>query len=157
MVKISDFSNVLSIAFGFNAVFYIFDVAPMSDKKLSVMLDQYQALVDRKIELTQNSEVFPLSFYVDGTYAIYNMLLKLVTIITSLFCLGILIYIGFYPDSYLPGPAMIVILIILFGVVPSLSTIIYFKATKFIRMATEQLQQIINKAESEIRQSETTT
>ena len=59
MLKIENFSGVLEIAFGLNAVFYIFRFLPYTEERLRKLLDENGRLAKEKIELTKNSEVLP--------------------------------------------------------------------------------------------------
>uniref|UniRef100_C6DYV3 DUF2721 domain-containing protein n=1 Tax=Geobacter sp. (strain M21) TaxID=443144 RepID=C6DYV3_GEOSM len=146
MITISNFGSVLEIAFGFNALFYIFEVAPTSDGLLERKFDKYDELVQEKVRLTKSTEAFPLGYVISSTYTIYKFLLGLFSIIMSLISLGLLIYSGYYPNATMSGYLMGSLIIVSFLPIPVLAMIMYYKASRWINLATGHIEEIVKTA-----------
>lgn len=146
MVTISNFGSVLELAFGFNALFYIFELAPASDGRLERKLEKYDELVREKVELTRNTEAFPLGFVINSTYTTYKFLLAFVSIVMSIISLGVLVYSGFCPDATMSSYLMAGLVLISFLPIPVISLIIYYKASKWIELATEHIEEVVRAA-----------
>lgn len=145
MVTISNFSSVLEIAFGINALAFIFELVPASDKRLVRKVNNYHKLVDEKVKLTKNTEAFPLALILSSTFTTYKLLLYAVCILFSLISLGILIYSGFYPDAQIKSGWMLLWLVVLFVPAPVCLIIIYWNASRWTDAAIELMENEIRK------------
>jgi len=146
MVTISNFGTVLEIAFGFNALFYIFEVAPASDGLLERKLEKYNELVQEKVKLTRNTEAFPLGFVINSTYTMYKFFLGFLSIMMSFISLGLLIYSGYFPSATMSGYLMGSLILMSFLPIPVLAMIMYYKASRWINLATGHMEEIVRAA-----------
>src|SRR4051794_26766209 len=116
MVKIANFSSVFEIAFGLNAVLYVFDLIPHTEDRLKSMMEEHAKLYDRKVKVTNSTESFPIGFFVSATYPFYKRIFSKITVFLSTILLGLLVYSGFQPEFQITAFQMTVLLTIVFGI-----------------------------------------
>ena len=145
MVKIENFSGVLEIAFGMNAVFYIFEFIPYAEDRLTKLIQENNQLAKEKIELTQNHEVFPVGFVVGAWHCSDKMVLRFLTVLMSSVLLGVLLFSSFHPDAGMPTFLMCLLIIFAFGI-PLIGFGLYSRNVKFIQGANRLLAKEISEA-----------
>lgn len=143
MATISNFSSILEIAFAMNALVFFFELAPSSNGKLAKKYEEFQKLQKKKIELTNNREIFPLGFMIDSTYNVYFLLIGLAAIILAIISLLLLVYSAFYPAAEISSFTILILLVLFFVPVPVLFNIAYWKASKLIDEAIEGMEELV--------------
>lgn len=98
LIKVENFSEVLEIAFGMNALFYIFDFIPFAEEKLTALLKETEELAKKKIEVTKNGEIFPIGFVVGSFHQTQKIIFRYLTCFMSVALLGTLLWLSFIPD-----------------------------------------------------------
>jgi len=136
MYLISNFSSVLEIAFAFNALLYLFELAPENNGRLARLLDNYENIKKEKVELTKNHEAYPIDFALDTAYRLPTLLLGILSIIFSVIALSLLIYSGYNPEAEISGFWITSFLVLFFSVVPICNIIIFYKASSLIQELT---------------------
>jgi len=146
MVKIENFDTVLEMAFGLNALFYIFELIPYTEDRLKELFERNQKLYERKVKLTKNTEAFPIGFVIGATYPFHRNILKRLSVIASLILLGILLYSAFYPDLEIGTSFMWALLAFVFGV-PLIAFVMHKRAIALAETANSFLEKQIKEAE----------
>jgi len=115
MIKISNFSSVLEIAFGLNALFFLFELVPRTEERVRGLVEKYEQVYQQKVKATGSTEAFPVGFVISATYPYKKRLMEKITVIMSLVLLGFLIYSSFVPDAEMSSRRMWVLLFFSFG------------------------------------------
>jgi len=141
MVKISNFNSVLEIAFGTNALFYLFELAPATDSRLQRKLNEYYCKLKKTVNdpVTVNSST--LWLVVALSYGEVRDILKLFSIIMSILSLSLLAYVGFNPDASMSAIRMTILLFVLY-LTPIIAAISYYKAYNYINKAIDSLNKL---------------
>ncbi len=141
MVKINNFSSVLEIAFGTNALFYLFELVPATDTRLQKKLNEYYGKLRKTVNdpVTVNSST--LWLVVALTYGEVRDILKLFSISMSILSLSLLIYSGFRPDVSMSAIWMAILLLALFAT-PVIAAVSYYKAYSYIDKTIDGLHKL---------------
>jgi hypothetical protein len=147
MVKVSNFSSVLEIAFTLNVLLYLFEVLPAIRNGLMERAKKIEELRKRKIEVTKNREVYPIFFLVGSMLSGYHLILKYLSLFFSCISLAILVFVGFYPETVIWGWLMFVGLFFLLFTTPTLAFAVNWVLNKHFDVAEDSLREEINKAQ----------
>src|SRR5258708_6911831 len=102
MITIANFNSVLEIAFGLNALFYMFELVPHTEERLTRLFEKHNKLEQKKIELTKNYESFPFGFVISATYPFHKRVLSRLSKWLSLVVIMVLVYASFHPNAQIP-------------------------------------------------------
>lgn len=145
MLNLSNFTGVFEIAFGLNALFYFFELGPRTEGFIEKSFDELDRLKKKKIEVTGNSEVYPIGFVVGCTYHGWRFFLSKATVMVSLLMLGLVIYCGFEPAATISTFGICALLTVSFGV-PMLCLMIHQRVCSMIETAKFVLEEQIAEA-----------
>jgi hypothetical protein len=115
MIKIANFNSVIEIAFGLNALFFLFDLAPSTDERLRELSEKYDEAYKAKVVAGGGYEAFPVGLMI-SSYPHQKRLMAKITVIISLILLGFLIDASFVPNAEMSSRNMWILLIVSFGI-----------------------------------------
>jgi hypothetical protein len=148
MVKIANFTSVLEIAFGLNALFYYFELLPHSEKQITKLMERNEELAKEKVAVTKNAYAYPIAF-VAGCfhYAIKSVFSKL-SVAVSVMLLILLLRSSFNPDAQLSTFLIWVVLGFAYGV-PLTTLHLHSRNVKLVQAANRALEIEIIRAREE--------
>ncbi len=116
MIKIANFESVLEIAFGLNALFFIFELVPRTEERLRELVEKHGQAYKEKVTATASTESFPVGFVISAFYPHLKRFMEIMTVTMSLILLGFLIYAGFLPEAEISSRKMWILLFFSFGI-----------------------------------------
>jgi len=146
MLKITDFETVLEMAFGLNALFYIFELIPHTEDRLKELSERQKELYDRKVKATHSTEVFPIGLVLGSRYSSPKRILKKLSVIASLLSFGILLYSAFHPNAEIWLQSIWTLLVFVYGV-PVSALWVHGNAIRWVKASNMVLQKQIQEAE----------
>ena len=116
MIKIANFDSVLEIAFGLNALFFLFELVPHTEEKIRRLVEEHERVYKEKVEATGSTEAFPVGFVISATYPYKRRIMEKVTIIMSMILLALMIYASFVPNAEMSSRKMTILLCFSYGI-----------------------------------------
>lgn len=149
MVMLANFTSVFEVGFAINAILYLFDTAPRTENAIQRLFKFHDEVLEKKVEVTENYEAFPTTFYVTSSYTYWKAALILLSVLMSIASLSMLIWPAFDQQAELSTTWMVIILVCVLGVVPLGSLLLYGMMAAFVYRSIFMLEYQIDKVREE--------